>query len=335
MAGILTYGQNSCKMYGNNTEKRKIMFTIALSNVLLTLLYCIPGYLLCKAGKANAGHLTTLSGVLIYFCSPCMIVSSFLKMDFDLHVLKSMGMFFVVTLFLQTAFMLILWAIFRKNYHESKYRMLTIGSVMGNVGFFGLPIVKALLPDHPEAMCYSAIYVISMNMLVFTVGVFCLTTDKKFMSPKNAVINPSSVSAAVAIILYIFGAGSFLNSSGFSIITDAVDLVGRMTTPMCMIILGIRLATVDMKALFMRPFVYLTCACKLIVYPLFCYGLVLFLPLDPSFKASILILSSVPCASIILNMAEMHQSETELAANSVLVSTLICFMTIPVLAMLI
>lgn len=311
------------------------MFTIALSNVILTLLYAIPGFALSKSGKANASHLSTLSAVLVYICSPCMIVSSFLKMDYDAAILKSMGLFFIVTLLLQTAFMAILWLIFRKNYSQSKYRVLTIGSVLGNVGFFGLPMVRALLPNNPEAMCYSSIYVVSMNILVFTIGVFCLTGDKRFMSVKNTVINPSSISAAVAVPLYILDAGSFLNDSGLTILTDAIELMGRMTTPLCMIILGIRLATVDLASLFKRPFVYLTCVCKLIIYPLFCYGAVYFLPLNMPFKASVLILSSVPCASIILNMAEIHKSETELSANSVLLSTLICFMTIPFLALLI
>lgn len=311
------------------------MFTIALSNVLLTLFYAIPGFVLCKSGKATAKHLPTLSAVLVYICSPCMIISAFLGLDYNPEDFKRMGLFFVITLVLQAAFMLILRTIFRKNSSDSKYRMLTIGSVMGNVGFFGLPIIRAMLPESPEAACYSAVYVLSMNMLVFTAGVFCLTGDKKFMSVKNAIINPSSLAAVVAIPLYISGAGRFLCESGLEIAVNAVDLVGKMTTPLCMIILGIRLAEVDFKSLFMRPFVYLTCACKLLIYPLFCYGAVLLLPLDAAFKASILILSSVPCASIILNLAEMHKSETELAANSVLLSTLMCFITIPLLALLI
>ena len=283
------------------------MFTIALSNVILTLFYAIPGFALCKSKKATAKHLPTLSAVLVYICSPCMIISAFLGLDYRPEDFKRMGIFFVITLVLQSAFMLILRLIFAKSFSDSKYRMLTIGSVMGNVGFFGLPIIRAMLPESPEAACYSAVYVLSMNMLVFTAGVFCLTGDKKFMSVKNAFINPSSLAAVVAIPLYISGT----------------------------IILGIRLAEVDFKSLSMRPFVYLTCACKLLVYPLFCYGAVYFLPLDAAFKASVLILSSVPCASIILNLAEMHKSETELAANSVLLSTLICFITIPLLALLI
>ena len=53
------------------------MFTIALSNVILTLFYAIPGFALCKSKKATAKHLPTLSAVLVYICSPCMITVSY------------------------------------------------------------------------------------------------------------------------------------------------------------------------------------------------------------------------------------------------------------------
>lgn len=305
-------------------------FQIALSNVLLTLLYIVPGFIICKLKKVAAEHLSSMSAVLIYVCSPCMIVNSFLQLEFSPSGLGNMGLFFVVTLVLQIAFMLILYLIFRKKYADSKYRILTIGSVLGNVGFFGLPVVKAILPDFPEVTCYSSVYVLSMNMLVFTMGVFCLTNEKKYVSLKSAILNPATFSVLVALPLYLFGVKQYLPA----ILTGGIALLGNMTTPLCMIILGIRLATVQFKKLFTRPIIYLICACKLIIFPLFCYLAVYFIPLDFAFKASVLVLSSVPCASVILNLAEMHRSETELAANCVLLSTLLCFLTIPALVLL-
>jgi predicted permease len=306
------------------------MFFISLQNVLLTLAYIIPGFILCKVKKARADHLSTMSAVLIYFCSPCMIINSFLQLDFSLVDLGNMGLFFVTTLILQILFMGIMFIFLRKKYAEAKYRILTIASISGNVGFFGLPIVKAMLPDNPVVMCYSAVYVLSMNLLIFTIGVFCLTNDKKYMSIKCAVFNPTTAGAAIGLILYLFSVKIYLPD----IVLNAVSLCGSMTTPLCMFILGIRLATVNFKALFTRPFIYIICLFKLIVFPLFCYGLVYFIPFDQAFKASILILSSVPCASVILNLAEMHHAEEELSANCVLLSTLFCFATIPVLALI-
>lgn len=307
------------------------MFSVAFSNVLLTLLYIVPGFLLCKGKKAVADHLPTLSAVLVYLCSPCMIVSSFLKLEYSPASLLDMGLFFLVTLVLQALFILLLWAVFAKKYDHAVYRIATIGSVLGNVGFFGLPVIKALFPKNPEVMCYSAMYGLSMNVLAFTIGVFCLTRKKEYMTLKAGVVNPASFGFVAALVCYIFGLGAYLPD----ILVSSIDLLGAMTTPLCMLILGIRLATVRFRKLFVRPAVYLTCFGKLIAFPLFCYAAVCFLPwFSDVFKASVMVLSATPCASMILNLAEMHRSETELSANSVLVSTLICFLTIPILVLI-
>lgn len=306
------------------------MFVIAFQNVLLTLLYVFPGFLLSKCKKASASHLPTLSTVLVYACSPCMILNSFLQLEYSHETLLNMGIFLLIATVAQVGFMGIILLVFRKKWAEAKYRIITIGSVLGNVGFFGLPVVKALLPNNPEVMCYSAVYVISMNILVFTVGVFCLTGDKKYMTLKAAVLNPSMFGFMTGLLLYIVRAGNVIPD----LVKSSVGLLGNMTTPLCMIILGVRLAMVSLKKLFTRPIVYLICLGKLVLFPLFAYAAVCFLPLAYSFKASILILSATPCASIIFNLAELHKKESELSANCVLLATLLCFLTLPVLTLL-
>ena len=305
-------------------------FQVAFTQVVVTLLYILPGYLLGKTKKANPQHLPTLSAALIYVCGPCMHISAFLSMDFSWEVLRQMGLFFLATLALQGAFMAGLYFLFRARQEEAKFRLLNIGSTLGNVGFFGLPVIRALLPDHPEAACYSAIYCVTMNILVFTMGVYCLTREKKYMSLRSALINPTMIGFYIAMPLFMVSARSFLPKVAYS----SLQLLGNMSTPLCMIILGVRLAQSPVKALFTRPFVYAVSLSKLVLFPLFCYGAVYFLPLPMAFKASMLVLSATPCASIILNLAEMHRSETDLSANCVLVSTLLCFLTIPALTLL-
>ena len=58
-------------------------------------------------------------------------------------------------------------------------RMLSIAAVMGNVCFFGMPVVRALFPEAPEAAVYSSMFNAALNILAWTVGVFTLTGEKK------------------------------------------------------------------------------------------------------------------------------------------------------------
>jgi len=306
-------------------------FQVALSNVLLTLLYILPGFLLGKRRKNAAEHLPTLSAVLVYICSPCLPVSAFLALDFSWEAFGQLWLFFLITLILQSAFMALLYLLLRRHYDDARYRVLNIACVLGNVGFFGIPVMRALLPNNPEVAGYAAMYIVSMNILVFTMGVYCLTKNKKYMSIKSALVNPTVLGFAVALPLYMTGGRQYLPK----MLTDAIDLMGKMTTPLCMTILGIRLSTVPMKRLFSQPFAYAASAGKLLLFPLFCFACLYFLPLSFPFKASVLVLSATPCASVIFNLAELHRSEGALSANCVMLSTLLCFMTIPLMTLLV
>lgn len=300
---------------------------VAFSNVLLTLLYIVPGFICCKTKIAKAEHLSTLSAILVYVCSPCMVVYSFMETERSWQMIGQIMLFFVVSLGIQTALTFLLYALFRKRFHNVKYRMLTVSFGLGNAGFFGIPIIKALLPGHPEVACFACVYIVGMNMLTFTIGAYCLTGDKTRMTLKKAFINPPFISLVIALVLYALN----FNSVMPALVGNALDLLNRTTTPLCMIILGIRLASVSFKKLFSRAYVYIICACKLLVFPFACLGIVYFLPLDPIFKAAMFILGGTPCAAVMLNIAEMYDGETELAANCVLLSTLLCVFTIPIL----
>lgn len=306
------------------------MFVVTLQNVLIAIAYMLPAFILGKLKMAKAEHLPTISSLLVYFLSPSMIIFSFTSMEFDKEIFKQMGLFAIATIVLQFLFMMIMYLIFKKKYEDSKYRILTVGSFLGNVGFFGLPIVRALFPSNPVVMCYSIIFSCTMNFFVFTMGVFCITGDKKYMSIKSAIMNPTFFTLLVAIPLYIFNVGKYFPT----VVSNAFSLFTSMTTPVCMFILGIRLSNMSLKKVFTNYFAYIIVGMKMIIYPLFCFLCVYFLPVSYEFKVSILILAAAPCASFILSMSEIYKQEQDLSANIVIVSTILSFITMPLLTLL-
>ncbi len=305
-------------------------FTTTLINVLLMLFYLSIGFVLAKCDKACDKHARTLSSLLLYVCGPAMIISSFEALEYNQYDFKQMGLFFVITLVIQIAIMLIIFLILRKKFTDAKYRILTFGAICGNVGFFGLPLVKALFPNDPIVSCYSSVYVMSMNLIAFTLGVFLITLNKKYVSIKSAILNPTTIAILVSLPIYIF------NVKFPTQIENTISLLGNMTTPVCMIILGLRLSAMDIKGLFKEPFAYITCALKLIIFPLLAYLIVYFIRgLDSTFKACIFVLSAAPSGATILSLAELHQTEQDLCANVVLLATLSCLITIPLLMLII
>ena len=305
-------------------------FSVTFSNVLLMLLYLLPGFALCKWKKVRPEHLSTPSVILLYVCGPGMFLNALIDLDVSPERTAGMGLFILFSLAGETALMLLLLALFGKKRGEFGMRMLSIASVMGNVGFFGMPVVRAVFPGAPEAAVYSCMFNVSLNIVAWTVGVFTLTGEKKHISLRAALLNPSVLAAGAGFVLYLLKANTWLSE----LVRGAFRTLGTTSTPLCMLILGIRLATMDLKKLFTTRLAWLAAAGKLLVFPLFCWALTLPFSLDPVFRGSILILAASPCASILLNLAEIHHNGQELAANCALLTTLLSVITIPLLSLL-
>ena len=309
-----------------------ISFSVTFSNVLLMLLYLLPGFFMCKVKKVKPDHLSSISVILLYICGFALYVNALSYLDPSPELFRKMGLFLLFSLGGEILLMLlILLVLGKKRRQEFGLRMLSIATVMGNVGFFGMPVVRALFPDAPEAAVYSSMFNAALNIIAWTVCVFTLTGEKKHISLKAALLNPSMLAVFTGSILCLLKARDWMPD----ILRTGFSTLGAMSTPLCMIILGVRLATMDFRSLFTTRLAWLISAGKLLVFPLFCYLLVLPFPLDPVFKGSILILAGTPCASILLNLAEIHHNGQELAANCALLSTFLSVLTIPLLSLLV
>lgn len=304
-------------------------FTPTLINVLMMLAYAIPGYIFVKTSFLRSDDTKPLAKVLLYLCQPCLSLYSFNKATYSRELLGQMGVFFVVSAVLQLLIIAVFYFVYRKKYNEdAKYRVLTVATTFGNVGFFGVPLLEALLPQYPNAIAMSATFIVSMNIIAWTIGCFILTGDKKYFSVKKLFLNPPVLTLIIALPL-------FLTCTKLpSIVESSVSLLGKMTTPLCMIILGMRLATVRFRDLISDWRVGVTSVVKLVAMPLVGYALVYFLPLPEFIKYTLVILCCCPTASVVLSLSEINGYGQKTAANVVLLSTILCAVTIPVMLLI-
>ncbi len=308
-------------------------FNITLSNVLLCLMFILPGYVICKMKRATASHLKTMSAVLMYGGTPCLIANSFLEIKYTPEGFFDLVLFFIIVSVIQIIFMLALYFIFRKKHNDGRYRVLTVASGLGNLGYFGLPLVQAVF-NTTEVTAYASIYVVSMNLILFTLGIFLLTKRKELVTVKSAFINPATLGLVVGLFFYFTGLNNGEILPKDNLLFSFMSGMSKITLPLSMIILGIRLASMKLKDIFICAPAYMVAVGKLIVFPLFAYLCVVFLPISPMIKAVVLVLSATPCAASVMSMAELYENEEEMSANSVMMTTLLSFITIPLITLL-
>lgn len=346
-------------------EEGKMDFSTTALNVLLLVAMALPGFFLIKTKMLPEKAIAYLSVLLLYVSQPFLSIRSFLEVSYTPQLAINLAIMFAVSMAAQGLIFFGVWLVLHKRFDDPAVsreliaegfidgntitrepelnaliarsrsgrasRAVVLASAFGNVGFFGVPVLQVLFPGAHEAIAYSAVFIVSLNLMGWTVGSYVLTGDRKHISLKRALINPQTVTLVISLPLFFAGVSS---SNLPDTINTIIGYLADMTAPLCMIILGMRFALAPITKLFTDFRVYVASVIKIVVFPLLVYLVLLPFRMDEMLRISLVLLSGMPAATIILNLAEMYGSDRTTAANCILMSTLLSIITIPVILLL-
>ena len=298
---------------------------ISAVTVGVMLLYAVPGYLLVKSGMVSESSIPAFAKLLMYVCQPCLTVYCFGKAAFTKELIEECVIFFTVTFLLQCAALAVLFFLIHRKKDDVRLRVCSIAAVFGNCTFMGVPILEALMPDYPQAVILSTIFFLGMNILGWTAASYIITGDRKYISIKKVVLNPAVIGVAVAAA--ISAAGIKFPAQ----LEEGIALVGKMSTPLCMIIIGMRLAVIPLKPMFTDKYQYAAAAFKLMIYPLAALCIGKLLSFDVNMLKTLYVLACCPTAAVVLTFAELLGEGQQTAANTVTAGTILSVLTIPLM----
>lgn len=304
-------------------------FLVALGAVGILLLIAVPGYILKKKKMVGEDCMPSLSKILLFVCQPCLSIYTFKSATFSPEMLGNIGIFALLALLVQILMLGIAYLFFRTRMENPLYRIMTIACSLGNCAFFGIPILEALYPDTAQGLLiYTSVYAIIMNVIGWTLAAAIISRNLKYVSAKKIFLNPAMISLLIAIPFFVF------EIPLPQTLDDMISLVGRMATPISMLIMGMRLATMDFKQMFTTKPIYISLAMKQFVMPLLAFLMIAFLPLDGGLKAVLYIICCCPVASVVLNFSEILGEGQKEAASAVLLSTILSIITLPIMTVL-
>lgn len=304
-------------------------FSVTLATVALMLVYTIPGYLLMKKRLVKPDSISTLATLLLYVCSPFQTIYAMQQIEYSPYMLKYLGITLGLGFLLMGAAMAVLYLLTIKKQTEVSWRICITAAVMGNCGFMGIPLLEALLPEYPQAVGFASMFFVAYNVLMWTMVSFIITRDRKYISLKKIFLNPSVIAMGISLVMF------FAKIRLTGQVGDVISLLSKMCTPLCMLILGMRLALVPIKPMFTSGVQYAAIALKLIVFPLAALAICSILPVEREFAVGIYILGCAPVGNMVLSFAELLGEGQDTAANVVLLSTLLSMITIPVMLLIV
>ena len=315
----------------------EISFITVLISVFSLVMLAVPGFILAKLKMLPNVAKKVLSTFLLYVCQPLLIFMSFQKTEFNTKLGIDMLIVAGIATFVHVIIIAGLALIFKKHSADQKIRVLKYASVFGNCGFMGFPFLQTLFGDNGEVLVFGAVVVAVFNLLSWTVGIYILTNDKKYVSPKKALINPVTISLALGLAVFFIVKVPLVNlfEKGFWADTlieklmHSCALLSDMITPLAMTVLGINLANMKFKDILLNKRSYITSFIKLAVMP-FIVILVFLVLKDVNIyaKYTVFFTLAMPTATNTMLFCEQYGGDSEEASATVLLSTVLSILTI-------
>ena len=306
-------------------------FFIMFRNVLLFSALAIPGYIMVKSGLVKSEQSGILSKLLMYIGMPFMIISGTVnnlvlsgELIAQLLIVAVVGLAYVLALFFLTK------PLVASEKNEKTRAIMRFSSIFANNGFLGLPLAIAVFGRSSRVFMLLIVLNIINNLLLYTLGTYLISGDKKNMSLKKALLNPVLIGFAAGIVMNLLDVRSLVPE-----VVTFSDHFSSIVTPISMTVLGMKLATVKLSSLFTSKRNYYVSALKLIASPLVIVAILLAAKLLFSVSNDVIlaffVAFAMPTAGLASTFTDIYSGDVENAAVFTLGTTLFSIATIPLL----
>ena len=282
------------------------------------------GFTLGKKKVIDDRGRKVLNDLLLRAVLPFSIISSS-QYEFSLDMVRSIGAVAVgAGLYYLLTLVVLRIVVFRTKIADAERRVFITTSVFANTGFVGMPIMYSLFGN--AGLLLAAIYNLIYNVFFYTYGVHLLSGRKPSVSE---YLNAVSIASVFAIALFI------IPWRAPAAVVTAIDLVGNMTFPLSMIIMGSTLSTIDVKKLFSDVKSYLICFLRLILFPALMTGAMIlvkgFVPVQPATLITLILMTALPSGTMSVIYSERYDCAPKFCARTVSLTMLFMVITLPVM----
>ena len=293
---------------------------IVVDQILVILLYVVIGFAAGKTGLITAQQRKYLSRLCSDLILPFTVLSA-ASQSVSYREIASLGLLLLLvlgTFTLTTAVSLGVQKLCGTPYNTK----VTTAALLTypNCTFIGLPLCRALFGD--MAILYNAVYLLAFNILFFT-WQYTMFTRESF-ALKNLVNPPTAATLLLTVMLSL---GLHFPAPVQTVIANT----GAMISPLSLIIVGVMMSENKLTGILKEKRACLITLIRNLLIPFAFLPVLKLLPLESASRLCLLVYLACPCGTLTTIYAIRYDAEPELAAHSVLMSTMFFALTLPVI----
>ena len=309
----------------HNKRRGDVDLAIIMEQMLILVLIMAAGFVARRMNIIDGdtkGHLTRL---LLKLTLPAAMLASTTGGSIDVArnaVFGSFAMIVFSFLVMTVLSCVMVWLFRTKKEERGTYASMAL---FGNSNFMGLPLIYAFFGQ--TAMLYGILYNIVFNLMLFSLGMKQIGGQSAKIS-FQFFISPLMIASVLAVSFFM------LDMQLPRVIHSSIHLIGSITTPASMLLLGAMLGEMSFKVVLHGARVHMIVLTRLIVMPALVYVALLPFAIEPLLLQVIFIMSATPMAISMAMFAINYDKHQEIVAKGIFLSTMLSVITMPLIMLI-
>lgn len=304
---------------------------LAMNQVIILFLVIIVGYFVKKRHLVQDSMKEDITNLVVNITLPAFIFTS-MTASFSIEILKNSGKLIVIS-FSMYAFAFLLGKVFVLITKPSRseapiYRYIIAFS---NCGFMGYPVIDALLGS--QGVFYAAIFNLGFTTLVWTYGVSIIkgeSNEKRSIAQSlKSIITPPFIAILAGFLTFLF------QIKWPFFLTESLSLIGRVTSPLSMMLIGFILSEIHIKDILAGDRIYLVTLIRLVILPSSLFFILNAFGLEGYLIQIPVIIAAMPAAANTAIISSKYNGNYQLASKGIFITTLLSILSIPLIVTLV
>ena len=297
---------------------------ILMREIVQLFIILLMGYIIVRAKLLRPEDSRSLSVVMVYLLTPCVIINAF-QVEYTPQVMAGRIFSFAISIAAHILFLLLTRLLAGPLHLDVIERTAVIYT---NAGILVIPLVNALLG--PEYVIYSCAFIVVQQVLIWT---HCrsLLCGTRGMEWRKLFLN-------VNIIAIVAGCALFLLRVPLpALINDTLGTLGDMFGPLGMLLAGMVIADTPLRRLFTTPRNYLPVLLRLLAFPLVTVlllraaGAAGWIADGKNILMIVYLACITPACATVTSLAQLYDRNAAYSSALYVLTTLLSIVTMPVM----
>lgn len=293
-----------------------------LAQTIVFLILMLVGIYARKKGIFTKEVESKISALVVNIAYPALILSSVTGTGPHISTDDLLQAVFAVVILLAITVAVAFVVPYVLGFKKEQRGIVNLMVVFTNIGFMGVPMIQNLYGS--DALIYMTVFLIPFNLLFYSYAMKMIRGKDSEPFRARDLLNAGMVACVLAIVIYL------ANIQLPYIITTSITMLGNVTAPLAMMLLGSFLLDIDWKKTFLNGRILAFTAVKMVVVPVAVTYLISLFVSNTYILAVCMAALATPSGNVLPLLAQLYNKEAyPTALAGIAMTTAVSVVTMP------